>query len=228
MARLLCGALIAIFLAAPMAFAQEGELAATRYMGCRAASDGVDQRLHEICELIDEINGLMPGARGQPRRLAQLRQSHASALFIIGDTGDDVAMRDAIVVARLCAEHYDREHTPSRWAALQSTIGQAQTYLGYRGDAEARQAAPETLSAAIAAIRRDRQPDLWASLQVSLANAYIGRGVGSDPDDLRRAAAALQASLEIYRGPRYAERRPGVERRLAEVYRALGEEPDAT
>ncbi|MBL8545513.1 MAG: hypothetical protein JNL81_03570 [Hyphomonadaceae bacterium] len=227
MLRLPGCALVVGLLAAPAALAQEAGPAAERYMACRAAGDGVDQRLHEICELIDDNNRMLPDAASQPRRQAELRQSQATALLILGDTGDELAMRDSIAMARLAARYYDRDNTRPRWAGLQSMIGQAQTYLGSRGDLEARAAAPETLARAVATIRRDRQPDLWVSLQMALASAYVVRSQG-DPDELRLAAAALQSALEVLRGPRYAERRARAEQRLADIYRALGEEPNPT
>lgn len=223
----LAAALCAGALTMGVAAAQE-ESASTRYMGCRAAGDGVDQRLSEICELVDEIHSRLGNARGQPRRQGELNYALSMALLTIGDTGDEVAMRDVIEASRRSADYYARDRSATYWAILQSNIGNAQMFLAQRGDEAARQEAVATFTSAIEVVRRERQQEFWASLHYNLANAHIVRGRGSDPAELRLAATALQSALEIYRGPRYPEERARAERRLAEIYRALGQEPDPT
>jgi hypothetical protein len=200
---------------------------ASRYIACRAA-DGVDHRLSEVCEVVDTIPSRLEDARGHPRRLADLQYAHAMALLVLGDTGDDVAMRDCIEVSRASAEFYTRARAPTRWAVLQVNVGQALIALAERGDQAAASEAVEVLRAAADAVPRAQQPEFWAHAHETLADAYITQGRGADHGSLRSAAAELQLALEIYRRPRFAERRARVEERLAEIYRVLGDEPDAT
>jgi hypothetical protein len=216
-----------VFAAMPGSASAQEEPPSARYIGCRAAED-VDRRLHEICEIVDDIHQRLRAARGRPRRQGELEYAHAMALLVIGDTGDELAMRDCVEASRRSAEYYTRRRTPTRWAVLQLNIGQALTFLGGRGDETALSEAVSTIEAAIEAIRRDHQPELWASAHETLANTHVVRANGRDRQALRQAAAALQAALEIYRRPAFAERRARAEQRLAEIYRALGEDQDAT
>jgi hypothetical protein len=204
--------------------AQE-ERPSMRYVGCRAA-DGVDRRLHEICEVVDSIHSRREDAAGNSRRLAELRQAHALALIVLGEMGDDLAWRDCIEASREAQVFFNRTRTPTRWALFQVNIGYAQTALGQNGDEAAANEAAPTLLAAIEAIRRDQQPEFWANAHMKLSSAYLVQGRGRDPEALRHAAAALRSALEIYRRPQFAEERARAEARLAEIYHALGEEPD--
>ena len=209
-----------------VAWAQE-DRPSSRYTGCRAA-EGVDRRLHEICEVIDSIHSRLEAARGQPRRIAELQNAHAMALMVIADTGDEVAARDCIVASRASAEFYTPGRTPTRWAALQLNVGGSLITLGARGDLAALDEAVGVIQTAIDAIRRPQQPELWAYAHEVLARAHVVRAGAGDEEELRQAAAALRSAMEIYRRPSFAEKRTRVEQRLAEIYRALGEEPDQT
>ncbi|MGQ0531978.1 MAG: hypothetical protein ACT4OF_04695 [Caulobacteraceae bacterium] len=209
------------------AWAQEAR-PSSRYIGCRAAED-VDRRLHEICEVIDSIHSRLEAARGQPRRIAELQNARAMALMVILDTGDELAARDCIEASRASAEFYTRARTPTRWAALQLNVGSSLTALGAMGDQAALQEAVPVVAAAIEAIRRSRQPELWAYAHEALASAHLMRArAGNQEQEFRQAAAALRSALEIYRRPSFAEKRARAEQRLAEIYRALGEEPGQT
>ena len=209
---------------AGVAAAQE-ERPSLRYVGCRAA-DGVDRRLHEICEVVDNIHSRLEDAGGNARRQAELQQAHSLALIVLGEMGDDQAWRDCIEASREAQVFFNRTRTPTRWALFQVNIGYAQMALGNNGDETAANEAPPTLLAAIEAIRRDQQPEFWANAQMKLASAYIVLGRGRDPEALRNAAVAVRSALEIYRRAQFAEERARAEQRLAEIYRALGEEPD--
>jgi hypothetical protein len=83
---------------------------ANRYIACRAA-DGVDHRLSEICQVVDTIPSRLHDARGHPRRIADLQYANAMALLVLGDTGDDVAMRDCIEASRASANDTTRTTT---------------------------------------------------------------------------------------------------------------------
>lgn len=220
--RGLAAALVFAACVAP-AFAQE-ERPSLRYEGCRAA-DGVDTRLHEICETIDLIHRRLHDVRGQAYRIAEIQYAHSQALMAIGDLGDELAYRDCIEAARVAQTYFRVSRFPTRWAGMQFTIGQAMTSLGSRGDAAMRDEAPQVLLAAVEALDRADQPQLWASAQVALADAYLVQS--QDPASLQRALGALQASLEIYRRPSFEERRTRVEARIAELYRALGQQDPA-
>jgi hypothetical protein len=221
--RAVTAAAFAFAATAGMAAAQE-ERPSNRYMGCRSA-DGVDARLQEICETIDLIHRRLHDVRGQPYRTAEIQYAHSQALLAIGDLGDELALRNCIEAARVSQTYFGLRRFPTRWAGMQLTIGQAMTALGARGDAALREEAPQVLLAGIEAIDRAAQPQLWASSQVAFADAYLVQGEG-DPVSVQRAIAALQASLEIYRRPAFAERRVRIEARIAELYAALGQEPD--
>ncbi len=202
-----------------------------RYVACQAAADGGDQRIAEICKLVDEFHERL-GARDSarhPRDYAQLQHGLGSALFVIGDLGDDLALRESVAASQRAAEYYTRARTPTRWAAIQLQIGGALISLGDLGDQAALQQAATTLRSAIEATRRSEQPALWASLHSSLASAYVLLShEGSDRVALQEAIAALQAALEIYRRPVYAEERARTEARLAELLRALAEDQGDT
>ncbi len=209
--------------AAPV-LAQE-ERHSGRYLGCRAA-EGVDHRLHEICQVVDTMPTRLEDARGHPRRTADLHYANAMALLVLGDVGDDVAMRDCIEASRASQDYYSRARSPTRWALLQVNVGQALIALADRGDAAAGAEAVGVLREAADAVSRTRQPEFWAHAHETLADAYLLQGRGGDEQALRNAAAELRLSLEIYRRPRFADRRERVERLLANIYRALGQEPD--
>ena len=226
LSRVLAAALIGAACLAPAPPHAQNERPSARYQGCRAAED-VDRRLEGICETIDEIHRRLDAARGQPRRRADIQYAHAMALLTIGDLGDDLALRDCIEASRDSATFYTRQRAPTRWAVLQLNIGNAMIALASREDEPARNESVPTVIAAIEAIDRAAQPDLWASAHETLADAYIVQGRGADPHALRQAATALRSALEVYRRPSFADRRERAQRRLEEIYRALGEEPEA-
>jgi ADP-ribose pyrophosphatase YjhB (NUDIX family) len=214
---------VGVIALAGVAAAQE-QRPSMRYVGCRAA-DGVDRRLHEICE-VDSIHSRLADAGGNARRQAELQQAHSLALIVLGEMGDELAWRDCIEASRAAQVFFNRTRTPTRWALFQVNIGYAQSALGGGGDEAAANEAPATLLAAIEAIRRDQQPEFWASAHMKLSYAYMVQGRGRDPEALRNAAGAIRSALEIYRRAQFAEERARAEARLAEVYRMLGEEPD--
>lgn len=219
-----------MMMAGATAWAQE-QRPSDRYGACRAAAGGGDRRIAEICELVDAIHERLDvrDSERHPRNYAQLQDALGSALFAIGDLGDELALRESVVASRLAAEYYERAGARTRWAAIQLQIGGALITLGDLGDQTALQEAVPTLRAAIEAIRRSEQPALWASLQTSLASAYVllSRD-GSDRAALQDAIVALQAALEIYRRPVYAEERARAEARLAELLQALAADQDDT
>lgn len=212
--------------------AAQAQGAAERYALCRDAAATGEERIADLCAAADDVLARMTvyDAVRHPQRHAQLQYALATALFAIGDAGDDAAARDSIVAARAAAAHWTRERTPTRWAAIQMQIAGALMGLGERGDEAAVAEVAPVAEAAAAAIRRSAQPELWASAQWTLANAYILQSRGVDREKLQLAAQALQAALEIYRRPVFAERRARAEARLAQVLRALngdGLESDA-
>jgi hypothetical protein len=216
-------AMLLVAASAGTAFAQE-ERPSNRYMGCRAA-EGVDQRLSDICSTIDEIHRRLDDARGQSRRIAEIQYAHSVALLGIGDLGDEQAYRDCIEVARESQAFYRRSRFPTRWGVLQYYVAQSAIALAELGDETMRNDAPQLAREAVDAVDRSTQSEFWAATQVVLADAYLVNGRG-DPQSIQRAIEALQAAMEIYIQPTHAERRARVEQRLAELYRAIGREPD--
>lgn len=110
--------LVSTALSATAAFAQEHP-PSDRYVACRAAANGGDDRIDDICQLVDDIHERLRSrdAARHPARYAQLQHALGSALFAIGDLGDEVALRDSIVAEQTAAEHFTRERTPTYWAA---------------------------------------------------------------------------------------------------------------
>ncbi|MEZ5996962.1 MAG: hypothetical protein R3C25_14550 [Hyphomonadaceae bacterium] len=223
--------LLALFAFAGGAWAQEpaAQTASERYGACQAAANGGDRRIDEICDLVDDLNGQLrsyDGAR-HPRRFADLQQALGTALLVIGDLGDERALRDSISAEEFAARHYSRERAPSRWAGIQLNIAGALVTLGDMEDPTAPQEAVPLLLAAIDAIRSNEQPVLWASLQSTLATAYVQTSDnGRDADALRNAIGALQAALQVYRRPSFTEERARTQARLEELLSALGGRQD--
>jgi hypothetical protein len=224
MFRVLAVTALVLAASAAPALAQE-ERPSQRYMGCRAA-DGVDRRLEGVCDVIDEIHSRLEDARGQTRRQAELRMALSSALFVVADVGDEQAYRDCIETARAAQVFYNANRFPTYWAMLQYRVGASMVRLGANGDETARNEAPAILAAGADALDRAAQPELWATLQEKLSDAYYVQSQGQNRELMLQAVSALRAAMEIYRRPVYAEHRARAEERLADLYRALGQEPD--
>ncbi len=221
--RGLAGAAMLMVLAASApAGAQE---ASNRYPACRTAEP--NGRIADVCGVVDEIYERLGGrdSSRHPRRYGELQNALAMALLVIGDTGDEAALRDCIAAGRAAAEYYSRARTPTRWAAIQIHIAGAMIGLAEAGDEGALQESVPTLLAAIEAIERAVQPALWAGAHSTLASAYIVQSRnGEDREALQAAIGALQSALEIYHRPVFAEERARTEARLTELLRALSEE----
>jgi hypothetical protein len=217
-------AAIFVFASVP-AMAEEAALPSERYTGCQVS----DRRIEGVCEAADDVHAhlaaLSPSTHR--RRWAELHYALSVALFSIGVTGDDAALRDSVTASRVSAEYYTRGRTPTRWAAIQLHIAGALISLG---DEASVTEAIDVSRAAVAAINRAQQPQLWASAQMSLGDALRlhARRVG-DRQALLEAAAAVRAALEIYRRPSLAEHRTEAQRLLEAIMSDLGEgEPDRT
>jgi hypothetical protein len=214
---------LALGLMSAPAWAQP-QLAQERYSACQAAAAEADNRIVEVCALVDEIHArLATRNASHRRRVAQLNHALATALFVIGDRGDDLALADSIDVARAAAQFYDDRRTRVRWAGLQLQIAGALNQLARHGGAGRAQEAAEVARAAIAVVPRAQQPDLWAALHVARAHALMRLGEDGDRASLVEAAASLRSALEIYHRPSFAEDRRVIEQNLERVLRALGD-----
>lgn len=199
------------------------QTAMERYRACHDASAADDERIVEICVLVDDIyRRLAAHNSAHQRRVAHLNNALAQALLVIGERGDSLALEDSIVVARQAAQYFDSIGARVRWAGLQLQVAGALNLLS-RDNVERAREAVEVSRAALAAAPRGEQPDLWAALHMARAHALMRISQDGDRASLVDAFAAIQSALEIYRAPRFADERARAEADLAWVQRGLGQ-----
>lgn len=212
------GALAAILMLCSPYGASAQEAASQRYEACRNADD----RIQGICDTVDDIKGRLSSysEEAHRRRWGELHYALGMALYAIGATGDEQALRDSIAASRTAAEYYTRERTPTRWSAIHIHIAGSLLSLG---DEASVTEAVDVARAAAETVDRADQPQLWASAHVALGDAlWMHARITGDRQALIDAAEAVRAALEVYRRPSLAEQRARAERLLEGILNDLG------
>jgi Asp-tRNA(Asn)/Glu-tRNA(Gln) amidotransferase A subunit family amidase len=115
-----------------------------------------------------------------------------NALRVLGDRGDDEALRRAVAAFEAALDERTRERTPLDWAATQNNLGNALAVLGQRGDDEALRRAVAAYEAALEERTRERAPLAWAATQNNLGNPLQVLGKRGDDEALRRAVRPMR------------------------------------
>ena len=120
------------------------------------------------------------------------------ALEVLGDRGDDQALKDSIAAEHAALEVWTRSAQPSDWAKAQNHLGTALTDLGTRGDNTALHEAVAAQQAALQVEARDRDPGDWAMTQRGLGDALMRLGEQGDDQALKDSISAFRAALGVF------------------------------
>jgi Tetratricopeptide repeat len=83
------------------------------------------------------------------------RTNLGNALTILGERGDEGALRRAVAAFEVALEELTRERTPLAWAQTQTNLGNALRALGRRGDEGALRRAVAAYEAALGEYTRE-------------------------------------------------------------------------
>ena len=129
---------------------------------------------------------------------AQTQSYLANAHSVLGELGDDQAMRDAAIAHRAALEVFTRQSAPARWASMQNDLGVTLKVLGGRGDDQALREAIAAFRAALEVRTRQSAPTQWAATQINLGSALQILGQRGDTQALRDAIASYDGALEVF------------------------------
>jgi hypothetical protein len=105
-----------------------------------------------------------------PLDWATTQNNLGNALKLLGERGDDEALRRAVSVYENALLEFTRERAPLAWTTTQNNLGAALSVLGQRGDDEALRRAVAALEDALLERTRERVPLAWAMTQNNLGD----------------------------------------------------------
>jgi Asp-tRNA(Asn)/Glu-tRNA(Gln) amidotransferase A subunit family amidase len=106
-----------------------------------------------------------------PLDWAETQNNLGGALRVLGERGDDDALRRAVAAYEAALEERTRERAPLDWATTQSNLGTALRVLGERGDDQALRRAVTAFEAALSEVSRRNAPAYVAAIERNLARA---------------------------------------------------------
>ena len=153
--------------------------------------------LGEAVRLYREVALPLAPRRARPVDWASTQNNLGNALSVLGERGNEAALREAIAAYRAALEVRTRATTPADWATTQNNLGIVLSVLGERGDHAALREAIAAYRAALEVHTRAAAPADWAMTQNNLGNALLTLGERGDDTALRDAIAAYRAALEV-------------------------------
>ena len=163
-----------------------------------------------------------------PLKWAATQNNLGNALRVLGERGDDDALKDAISAYREALKEYARDHLPLEWAATQNNLGIALLTLGDRGDDAALTDAIAAFREALEERTRDRVPLDWAMTQNNLGNALRVLGKRGDGAALKDAIVAYREALKEWSRDRVPLEWAATQNNLGNALLTLGKRSDDT
>jgi len=161
-----------------------------------------------------------------PLDWATMQNNLGNTYFVLGERGNDVALRRAVAAYEKALGERTRERTPLDWAATQNNLGTALSAQGERGDDFALHQAVRAYEAALEEYTRERAPLDWAMTKSNLGATLRVLGERGDDAALGRAVEACEAALGEYTRERAPLNWGRTQTNLGAALSVLGERGD--